>query len=128
MKKIQILLTTLLLPIFTFAQNQSFTEKFDTLFGYLTGWFVNAIFHPISIAGVGVPWVLFPLIIGAIFFTIYFSFPGLRLFGVAVKTVKGDYEHVEELPSDLNIADGDNPDITSNVGESPICNPVSTSV
>ncbi len=110
MKKLQLLLITLLLPFLTFAQEASFTEKFDTAFGHATGWFVGAIFHPITIAGIGVPWVLFPLIIGALFFTIYFAFPGIRLFGVAVRTVKGDYEHVEELPADLNVADGDNPD------------------
>lgn len=57
-----------------------------------------------------IPWVLFPLIIGALFFTFYFVFPGFRLFGIAVKTVRGDYEHVEEMPADLNVADGDNPD------------------
>jgi len=110
MNKIKLLIITLITPFFTFAQEQSFSEKFDEGFGFLTQWFVNGIFAPINIAGVGVPWVLFPLIIGALFFTIYFAFPGIRLFGLAVKTVRGDYEHVEELPSDLNVVEGDSPD------------------
>lgn len=112
MKKNYILFISFLLPFFTFAQEKeaSLTEKFDSLFGFLTSWFVNLIFAPINIVGVGVPWVLFPLILGALFFTIYFSFPGIRLFGIAIKTVRGDYEQVEEMPADLNIVNGDNPD------------------
>ena len=55
-------------------------------------------------------WVLFPLILGALYFTIIFKFPGLRLFHIAVNTVRGKYEDVEELPSDLNVIDGDEPD------------------
>jgi AGCS family alanine or glycine:cation symporter len=110
MNKFKLTLLALIAPFFVFAQNQSFTARFDTAFGYLTKDFVNAIFYPISIGGVGVPWVLFPLLIGALFFTLYFTFPGIRLFGIAVKTVRGDYETASELPADLNVIDGDNPD------------------
>lgn len=110
MKKIKLFLFTILIPFLSFAQEPTFTEKFDKTFGDATGWFVQSVFAPINIAGVGVPWVLFPLLIGALFFTLYFKFPGLKYFTTALKTVRGDYEHVESLPSDLNVADGDNPD------------------
>lgn len=85
-------------------------ERIDKAFGEATGWFVDLIFYQVPIAGVPVFWVLFPLILGATFFTIYFRAPGIRLFRVAVNTVRGKYEKVEELPSDLNIVDGDEPD------------------
>jgi len=110
MKRIQLLLISFLLPLLTFAQGKSFTDIADEKFGEYTGWFVGAIIYPINIAGIGVPWVLFPLIIGALYFTFFFKFPGFRLFKIAIKTVRGDYEHVEQLPADLNVADGDNPD------------------
>lgn len=110
MNKIKLLIVTLIMPLFTFAQEATFAERFDSGFGWLTQWFVQAIFAPINIAGVGVPWVLFPLIFGALFFTLYFVFPGFRLFGIAIKTVRGDYELAEEMPRDLNIVEGDNPD------------------
>lgn len=86
-------------------------QKIDYYFGVATGWFVNLIFYQITFSkDIQVFWVLFPLIFGALFFTIIFKFPGLRLFGVAVNTVRGKYEHVEELPADLNIVGGDEPD------------------
>jgi alanine or glycine:cation symporter, AGCS family len=85
-------------------------ERIDAAFGQATGWFVDLIFYQFEILGVPVFWVLFPLIIGATFFTIYFGFPGVRLFGVAINTVRGRYEKVQQLPSDLNIVDGDEPD------------------
>ena len=110
MKKIKLLVYSFLIPILSFSQEMSFTDKADAKFGEWTGWFVGAIFYPITIAGVGVPWVLFPLILGALFFTIYFMFPGIRLFGIAIKTVRGDYEEIEGVGSKVSNIDGDNPD------------------
>jgi len=93
------------------AQNtRGLDERIDAAFGRATGWFVDLIFYEIDVFGVPVYWVLFPLILGATFFTIYFRIPGIRLFGVAIKTVRGKYEKVHELPADLNVVDGDEPD------------------
>jgi len=112
MKQLFALFTATLLPTLTFAQEQmGLDQKIDHYFGLATGWFVNFIFYQFDIAGVMVPWVLFPLILGALFFTIIFKVPGVRLFGVAINTVRGKYEHVEEMDADLNITDqGDEPD------------------
>ena len=111
MKQLQALLAAVLLPSLTFAQDEmGLDQKIDHYFGLATGWFVEFIFYQFNIAGVMVPWVLFPLILGALFFTIIFKFPGIRLFGIAINTVRGKYEHVEEMDSDLNIVDGDEPD------------------
>jgi len=75
-----------------FAQEMGLDERIDEAFGWATGWFVNLIFYTIPIAeGVAVPWVLFPLVLGALYFTIRFSFPGVRLFGKAINTVRGKY-------------------------------------
>ncbi|MGB0884941.1 MAG: alanine/glycine:cation symporter family protein, partial [Chitinophagales bacterium] len=112
--KFQLLLFSILSPFLIFAQEVQeigLDEKIDQAFGSATGWFVQGIFYSIPITeDVGVLWVLIPLILGATFFTIYFMFPGIRFFGTAIRTVKGDFEQVEELPSDLNVVDGDNPD------------------
>ncbi|MCF8258637.1 MAG: alanine:cation symporter family protein, partial [Flavobacteriales bacterium] len=96
-------------PIAAMAAN--IDQKIDEYFGLATGWFVNLIFYQIPITGdVKIFWVLFPLILGALYFTIVFRLPGIRLFGVAIRTVRGKYEHVTELPSDLNIVGGDETD------------------
>ncbi|MBI1287600.1 MAG: amino acid carrier protein [Flavobacteriales bacterium] len=112
MKQLFALFTATLAPMFTFAQDaMGLDEKIDYYFGVATGWFVEAIFYQIPFTDdIKVFWVLFPLILGALYFTVVFKVPGLRLFGVAVNTVRGKYEHVEELPSDLNIVGGDEPD------------------
>lgn len=100
-------------PFITLAQEapeMGLDQKIDKVFGDYTGWFVNGIFATVNVGDVAVPWVLFPLILGAIYFTIIFKLPGVRLFGVAINTVRGKYEHVEEMPSDLNIVNGNEPD------------------
>ena len=113
MKKFNILLIVIFSPLFTFAQEaikKGLDEQIDEKFGAATGWFVNLIFYQIPIAGVPVFWVLFPMIFGALFFTVYFKVPGIRLFVIAINTVRGKYEKVKELPSDLNIVDGNEVD------------------
>lgn len=59
---------------------------------------------------VAVPWVLFPLILGALFFTLYFKFPNIRLLPTSLRTVRGDFEDVETDESQPNVVDHDNPD------------------
>ncbi|MFM1875518.1 MAG: hypothetical protein RL266_1255 [Bacteroidota bacterium] len=111
MKQLLASFTAILFPFLSFAQEEmGLDEKIDQAFGAYTGWFVQGVFATVNVAGVAVPWVLFPLILGALFFTIIFKVPGIRLFGVAINTVRGKYEHVQELKSDLNIVDGDEPD------------------
>ena len=111
MKKIFAVLVSTLAPLALFAQDKVGVDKrIDEFIGNATGWFVDFIFYQFKIGGVPVFWVLFPLILGAVFFTIYFKVPGLRLFKVAVNTVRGKYEHTEEMPAELNIVEGDEPD------------------
>ncbi|MBL4585505.1 MAG: D-alanine glycine permease, partial [Flavobacteriales bacterium] len=82
MKRILTLFAATLLPMLTFAQDSmGLDEKIDYYFGLATGWFVNLIFYQIPFTDdIKVFWVLFPLIIGALYFTIIFRVPGIRLF------------------------------------------------
>lgn len=101
----------LLFPALAQAQeSMGIDQKIDQLFGQATGWFVQFIFFQINIGGVNVFWVLLPLIIGATVFTIVFKLPGIRLFGVAINTVRGKYGKAKELPSNINQVNGDQPD------------------
>jgi len=113
MKKWLALLLFSLTKVNLFAQaEQGLDQRIDEIFGYLTNWFYVIILEtPIKLTSeVEVPWVLFPLVLGALYFTIRFTFPGFRLFGTAINTVRGKYDHVEMAATDLNVADGDNPD------------------
>lgn len=110
-QRLPLFILTVLSPLLGLAQEAvGLDEKINQKFGDYTGWFVQGIFAQVDVAGVPVFWVLFPLIFGALFFTIYFRVPGVRLFKIAVNTVRGKYEDVEELDADLNIVDGDEPD------------------
>jgi len=110
-KYFPVTLIALLLPLFSNAQQMGLDEKIDHYFGLATGWFVNFVFYQIPFTeDIKVFWVLFPLILGATYFTIVFKFPGIRLFKIAINTVRGKFEHVEEMESDLPIVDGDEPD------------------
>ncbi|NNK81643.1 MAG: alanine:cation symporter family protein [Flavobacteriaceae bacterium] len=123
MKKYLLSIITLILPVLTFAnqaQGIGIDEKIDQWFGNVTGPFVNAIFYQIPFSEeVKIYWVLFPLIIGATYFTIYFKFINFSGFWKSIKIVRGNYDDLDERldhkvelsPSEVFVDDeGDNPD------------------
>ena len=74
MKKYLLSLISFLIPIITFAQETTLSERIDTKFREYTGWFVEGIFYEISFSeDFQIPWVLIVLIGGAVYFTIYFK-------------------------------------------------------
>ncbi len=89
-------LIALLLPIFSFAQDKGIDQIIDEKFGEATGWFVNFIFYQIQFTeDIKVFWVLFPLIIGATYFTIYFKFINLRGIRTSINIVRGKYDSID---------------------------------
>jgi len=105
-------------PFISFAQDKGLDQKIDEVFGQATGWFVNFIFYQIPFTDdIRIYWVLFPLILGASYFTFYFNFINFRGFFTSIKIVSGKYDDLEER-EDHNVQvsdsvftdDGDNPD------------------
>ena len=104
MNKFLLSLITILLPVLTFAQEQveniepeGLDQKIDKVFGNATGWFVDFIFYQIPFSDdVSIYWVLFPLILGAGFFTVYFKFVNFTGFFTAINVVRGKYEDIEK--------------------------------
>jgi len=89
-KKILSLLL-LITPIFTFAQEKGLDQQIDEVFGKATGWFVNIIFYQIPFSDdIKVFWVLFPLIIGATYFTIFKNY----LYGIIIFIVCQIYNFI----------------------------------
>ena len=103
MKKYLLSLFALILPLLNFAQEaqeMGVDEKIDQAFGNATGWFVNAVFYQIPFTDtVSVYWVLFPLILGAIYFTFYFNFINFRGFLTSVNIVRGKYDDIDHHES-----------------------------
>ncbi len=113
MKKIILSLFALLMPLLIFAQDQGIDEKINEVFGNLTGWFVKIIFYQIPFTDdIKVFWVLFPLILGAIYFTIYFKGINFKGFFTAINIVRGKYDDLE-TGGGVDVS----PDITTNDGD-----------
>ncbi len=113
MKKMLLSLLAVLMPILTFAQEakeKGLDDKINDAFMPVATWWENFILTPITIAGYDLPVVLILLILGATFFTIYFKFPGVTKFGMAINTVRGKYDEMDHHgveKSDVNVVDGD---------------------
>jgi len=106
MKKKFLSLLFLIIPFISFAQEQSASEKIDTIFKSYTGWFVDAIFYAIPFTDtIQIPWVLFVLLGGAIYFTLTFNFAQIRLFGTSIKVVQGKYDDVDHHEVDKAFGD-----------------------
>ena len=128
MKKNTMALLFLVIPFLSFAQKGGIDQQIDQVFGSATGWFVNFIFYKIPFSeDIQIYWVLFPLILGASYFTVYFKFINFRGFFTSINIVSGKYDDLEER-KDHNVEvsdsvftdDGDNPDtirIEGHVGE-----------
>ncbi|WP_452223858.1 alanine/glycine:cation symporter family protein [Lacinutrix chionoecetis] len=99
MKKYLLSIFTLILPLLSIAQETAevgIDEKIDAAFGNATGWFVEAVFYQIPFTDtVSVYWVLFPLILGALYFTFYFKFINFSGFFTSINIVRGKYDHLD---------------------------------
>lgn len=98
--RITLLFAIVLLPLMSFGQEATeaigIDERIDKIFGDLTGWFVSFIFYQIPFSeNVKVFWVLFPLILGATYFTIYFKFINFTGFWTSINIVRGKYDDME---------------------------------
>lgn len=100
MKKYLLSIFTLSIPLLSFAQDapeKGIDQIIDEKFGSATGWFVDAIFYQIPFTdSISIYWVLFPLIFGALYFTVYFNFINFRGFFTSINIVRGKYDDLEE--------------------------------
>lgn len=109
LKKILPFLVTLT-PLMSIAQKKGLDEEINEEFMPVATWWENTVLTPVHIAGNDIPFVLLLLIFGATMFTIYFGFPAVSKFRLAINTVRGKYDEIDHHSvekSDLNIIDGD---------------------
>ena len=108
--KYRLLLLFTILPLITSAQEKGLDEKINDAFMPFAVWWEGLVLTAIPIAGYDLPIVLILLIFGATFFTIYFKFPNITKFPLAINTVRGHYDELDHHgveKADLNIVDGD---------------------
>lgn len=82
------------------VNSQGIDERInETFMPVAIGW-ENLVFTSIRIAGFSIPIVLIVLVLGALFFTLRFSFVNVRLFTKSIAIVRGKYDHLEAISAD----------------------------
>ena len=103
MKKCLLSLFTFLIPFLTVAQEVAeigLDQKIDQVFGNATGWFVELIFYKIPFTEtIQIYWVLFPLILGATYFTFYFNLINFKGFFTSINIIRGKYDELDHHES-----------------------------
>jgi AGCS family alanine or glycine:cation symporter len=111
--KVTLMALAVLTPILGFSQESvGLDQRIDEAFMPIADWWETLILTSIPFTDtVSIPVVLILLVGGALFFTIYFGFPSVTKFPLAINTVRGKYDSIDHHGADLraavNIADGD---------------------
>jgi AGCS family alanine or glycine:cation symporter len=109
MKKCLLSLFTFLIPFLKVAQEVAeigLDQKIDQVFGNATGWFVELIFYKIPFTEtIQIYWVLFPLILGATYFTFYFNLINFKGFFTSINIVRGKYDDLDHHESLVGAGD-----------------------
>ena len=92
--KYKILALLLLINIPIFSQDQGLDERINEAFTPVANWWEGLILH--NFPGTEIPTIIFLLVGGALFFTVYFGFVNVRHFSTAVNTVRGKYDDLEQ--------------------------------
>lgn len=75
------------------SQERGLDEKINEAFTPVANWWEALILH--NFPGTEIPTIIFLLVGGALFFTIYFGFVNIRHFATAINTVRGKYDSLE---------------------------------
>ena len=106
-------LASFLFPFVALAQEKGLDEKVNDAFMPFASWWEGFVLTSIPVGEYNIPIVLILLICGATFFTLYFKFPSISQFRLAINTVRGKYDELDHHgveKTDLNVVDGDLPD------------------
>ena len=93
----------------SFAQDRGFDDRINEAFTPIADWWGAVVLH--NFPGTSIPTIIFLLVGGAMFFTIYFGFINLRRFPLAINVVRGKFDHVDHhqvyQKAAVNVVDGD---------------------
>lgn len=110
MKTKILFLLSICTPMALLAQEKGIDERVNDAFMPFAVWWESLVLAQVDLGFIQVPFVLLLLIVGATFFTIYFKFPSITKFGLAINTVRGKYDEVDHHSAEnaaVNIVGGD---------------------
>ncbi|MBK8349915.1 MAG: alanine:cation symporter family protein [Saprospiraceae bacterium] len=70
-------------------------ERIDKAFTPFANTIENIVLYSLPLGGTAIPLIVLILSLGGLFFSIYFGFPSIRKFGLALKVVQGKYDDIE---------------------------------
>ena len=109
MKRFIFAAISLFLSTFSFANNRGIDDRINEAFTPIADWWGAVVLH--NFPGTSIPTIIFLLVGGALFFTIYFGFINLRRFPLAINVVSGKFDHVDHHEVDqkaaVNVVAGD---------------------
>ena len=95
--KINICLTTIFLFLINtpiYSKDRGLDERINEAFTPVANWWEGLILH--NFPGTEIPTIIFLLVGGALFFTVYFGFVNVRHFSTAINTVRGKYDNTDQ--------------------------------
>ena len=119
MKNIISTIFFLCLPFFSFASDKGLDDRINEAFTPIADWWGAVVLH--NFPGTSIPTIIFLLVGGALFFTIYFGFINIRRFPLAINVVRGKFDHVDHQANEhtaaVHIAEGDVVDTNKDEGK-----------
>ncbi len=93
----RILLSVALAQVLLLRQSfaQGLDDRINDAFMPVALWWESLIFTPVRIGSVSIPIVLVLLVVGALFFTIFFRCVNIRRFLTSIRVVRGKYDDLE---------------------------------
>ncbi|MDA9668822.1 alanine:cation symporter family protein, partial [Flavobacteriaceae bacterium] len=77
-----------------FSQERGLDERINDAFTPVANWWEGLVLH--NFPGTEIPTIILLLVGGALFFTIYFGFVNVRRFPMAINTVRGKYDKIDD--------------------------------
>jgi AGCS family alanine or glycine:cation symporter len=106
---IPFLVSLFCLPLRAHSTEKGLDERINDAFTPIADWWGGVVLH--SFPGTGIPTIIFLLVGGALFFTIFFGFINVKRFPLAIGVVRGKYDdldhHEAADKAAVNISDGD---------------------
>jgi AGCS family alanine or glycine:cation symporter len=79
------------------AAEMGWDERIDKAFApYAAAW-EGIVLYSVPLGGQKIPLVVIILVLGALFFTLYFAFINIRRFPLAINVVRGKYDEIEKV-------------------------------
>ncbi|OIQ39947.1 MAG: alanine glycine permease [Bacteroidetes bacterium MedPE-SWsnd-G1] len=86
-------------PTLIFAQDKGLDEKINDWFMPIAVAWEGFILSTVPFGEYNIPVVVILLVLGALFFTVYFKFPSITKFPMAINTVRGKYDELDHHES-----------------------------